>query len=175
MRSNHAKQTNMDTDQSYFNRTNWFIWIGFTSSVIMLLLVGASLSEEWQDQKLVITSTADTIINVLIGASLALSFWLQIKIKKVVLGLQNPTLGQLGQLSALYALFLFTNEIFIMIGFYYGFILKDSSRFYLYGFGALLCNLLTMPNITLRTPKIKSLLHSDTAPSDSQSPPVIQK
>lgn len=147
-------QSLMDRDQSYFARTNWFIWIGFTSSIVMILLVGFSLAPEWVGQKQVISPRADHIVDAIIVLTLIWSFWLQIKIKKALLNPLPNQLGQEGRLSLLYTLFLFSNEVFVGIGFYYGFILKDTERFYWYGLASLLCNFLTLPNITLKKPKL---------------------
>ncbi len=146
----------MDRDQSYFVRTNWFIWIGFTSSIIMILLVGYSLAPEWEGKKQDISATANHVIDALIVVTIIWSFWLQIKIKKVIFNPIDNQLGQEGRLSLLYTLFLFSNEVFVAIGFYYGFILQDAQRFYWYGLASLACNALTTPNMTLRRPKLNT-------------------
>lgn len=43
----HTMHSLHNTDVSYFTRTNWFIWIGFVSSLLMFLLVGWSMAQTW--------------------------------------------------------------------------------------------------------------------------------
>lgn len=144
----------MNTDQSYFARTNWFIWIGFTTSIVMILLVGFSLSHEWENQKMEIGATADVIANALIFIGILSSLWLQLKIKKMLTASNIDALSTQSQLTLFYTLFLLSNELFVMIGFYYGFILHDITRFYWYTGVSLACNLLTFPNVVLVKRKV---------------------
>jgi hypothetical protein len=153
----------MNSDESYFLRTNWFIWIGFTTSIVMILLVGTTVSSEWEGKKIELVGFADHVIDALIVVGLVVTIWLQLKIRKLllqqaVLQLTSPEISHSllfnGKLSLFYALFLLSNEIFVGIGFYYGFILYDSTRFYYYGLASLACNFLTLPHMTLKKPKL---------------------
>lgn len=147
----------MERDESYFSRTLWFIWIGVTSSILMILMVGISLRGEWAGKTVAITDTADWIIDALIAFGLVTSVWLQLHLRKLMLRRpqnHHESLWHNGQIVLYYTLFLLSNEIFLGIGFYYGFILKDFSRFFWYSIATLVSQLVSVPKLALRKNQI---------------------
>lgn len=145
----------MDINQSYFARTNWFIWIGFISSVVMVTIPTITMLDEWAQKPVVPSEGSHLTLTTLVAFGMVMSLVFNFIIRKQLITTPDEAhrLAHEGKITVLFSLKLLCNEILLVVGFIYGFIEHNANLLYYYAGACFLLHLLAMPAIILRKPK----------------------